>query len=258
VIRKLPEEEKGMFLIRANGFSSLMAWPTKVVGWNHTPMFENGLIEACLLLQVMELGCGSSQLCNDRLISKGIKAMSDLLIAFMLVPDLSVEDYISATASKHTIYMRRITVRVKEIRTWSIHISNDIESIDSTEGQDVDECRSFNENVNPIEAFDDFIQQTEEEKEHTSWLWEYSIPPGFGKEHIINEVAPSRERKEGDASVDPQLLMMTSYLMRLPQTTLNPLVLKISLRRIKIVLNHPTPHELASVPPPLSITVEKN
>ncbi|GJR96183.1 hypothetical protein Tco_0268357 [Tanacetum coccineum] len=45
----------------------------KVVGWNHTPMFDNGLIEACLLLQVMELGCGSSKLCNDRLISKGIK-----------------------------------------------------------------------------------------------------------------------------------------------------------------------------------------
>ncbi|GJQ99900.1 hypothetical protein Tco_0522885 [Tanacetum coccineum] len=32
------------------------------------------------------------------------------------VPDLSVEDYISATGSKHTIYMRRITGRYQAKR----------------------------------------------------------------------------------------------------------------------------------------------
>ncbi|GJV87309.1 hypothetical protein Tco_1531247 [Tanacetum coccineum] len=32
---------------------------------------------------------------------------------------------------------------------------------------------------------------------------EGSIPPGFEKEHIINDVAPSREGKKGDASMDP-------------------------------------------------------
>ncbi|GJW32920.1 protochlorophyllide reductase, chloroplastic-like protein [Tanacetum coccineum] len=35
--------------------------PWKVVTWIHTPMFDNGLIEACLLVQVMKLGYESTK-----------------------------------------------------------------------------------------------------------------------------------------------------------------------------------------------------
>ncbi|GJW21391.1 RNA-directed DNA polymerase, eukaryota, reverse transcriptase zinc-binding domain protein [Tanacetum coccineum] len=159
-------------------------------------------------------------------------------------------------------------VRVKLIGTWSIHILNDIESIDSDEGQDVVECRSFNENVDPIEALDDFIQQTIEKKQAMKTSSqvpqsEGSIPPGFEKEHIINDVAPSREGKEGDASMDPVKNEhtvthddklsdeVTSENSKLPG-------FEFFARITKIVLNHPTPHEQASAPPHLPITLERN
>ncbi|GKC88459.1 hypothetical protein Tco_1149108 [Tanacetum coccineum] len=51
-------------------------------------------------------------------------------------------------------------VFVKEIGTWNIHISNDIESNDS-----LDEDISSNGNVDLIEALDDFIKHVVEEKQ---------------------------------------------------------------------------------------------
>ncbi|GJW55874.1 hypothetical protein Tco_0099959 [Tanacetum coccineum] len=47
-----------------------------------------------------------------------------------------------------------------DIGTWNIHVSNDIKSNDSN-----DEDISFNGNVDPNEALDDFIQHVVEEKE---------------------------------------------------------------------------------------------
>nr|GEV77418.1 RNA-directed DNA polymerase, eukaryota [Tanacetum cinerariifolium] len=54
---------------------------------------------------------------------------------------------------------------VKEIGTWSIHISNDLESNDSNNDRDFEEHRSINENVDPNETPDDFVKHMVEDED---------------------------------------------------------------------------------------------
>nr|GEZ31774.1 hypothetical protein [Tanacetum cinerariifolium] len=73
-----------------------------------------------------------------------------------------------------------------EIRTWNIHISNDIESNDYD-----DEDILSNRNVDPIEALDDFVQHVVEEKEVKKTPFkdpkaDDSKPTGIEKCHIYN------------------------------------------------------------------------
>ncbi|GJX12855.1 RNA-directed DNA polymerase, eukaryota, reverse transcriptase zinc-binding domain protein [Tanacetum coccineum] len=108
-----------------------------------------------------------------------------------------------------SIHGENFQVCVKEIGTWSIHISNDLESINSDEGGDANKCRSFKDNVDPIEDLDDFIHQNVEDKalknpSHASQS-EGCTLTDFEKEHVINDdddVALPREQKEGDTLVD--------------------------------------------------------
>ncbi|GJS35584.1 hypothetical protein Tco_0533966 [Tanacetum coccineum] len=58
-----------------------------------------------------------------------------------------------------TIKDSNFNVHVKEIGTWSTLISNDMDSNDSDDEHDMEEHRSTNEDVDPNEALDDFIQQ---------------------------------------------------------------------------------------------------
>ncbi|GJW57858.1 hypothetical protein Tco_0104589 [Tanacetum coccineum] len=56
-------------------------------------------------------------------------------------------------------------VHVKEIGTRSIHITGDLVSNDLGDRCDVEECRSLNDEVDPNDILDDFIQHLLEEKE---------------------------------------------------------------------------------------------
>ncbi|GJY18112.1 RNA-directed DNA polymerase, eukaryota [Tanacetum coccineum] len=77
--------------------------------------------------------------------------------ALALTPELSADR--KGLHGGHIIG-KNFQVFVKEIRTWNIHISNDIKSNDS-DNEDI----SSNGNVDPNEALDDFLQHVVEEKE---------------------------------------------------------------------------------------------
>ncbi|GJR22496.1 RNA-directed DNA polymerase, eukaryota, reverse transcriptase zinc-binding domain protein [Tanacetum coccineum] len=88
-------------------------------------------------------------------------------------------------------------VFVKEIRTWNIHISNDIESNDYD-----DEAISSNRNVDPIEAFDDFIQHVVEGKEVEKTppkdpKANDSKPPDLEKDMVADEVVSDNSKPYG-------------------------------------------------------------
>nr|GEU41923.1 hypothetical protein [Tanacetum cinerariifolium] len=89
---------------------------------------------------------------------------------------------------------------VKEIGTWNIHISNDIESNDSNNG-DI----SSNRNGDPSEALDDFIQHVVEDKEVKKTPpkdpnADDSKPPGFEKCHIYNKDDVTSQAGDEDVS----------------------------------------------------------
>ncbi|GKC83034.1 RNA-directed DNA polymerase, eukaryota, reverse transcriptase zinc-binding domain protein, partial [Tanacetum coccineum] len=85
----------------------------------------------------------------------------------------------------------------RKIRTWNIHISNDIESNDS-DNEDI----SSNENVDPNKALGGFIQHVVEEKEVEKTppkdpKADDSKPLGFKKGHIYNnDVVTSRGNED--------------------------------------------------------------
>ncbi|GJV15441.1 hypothetical protein Tco_1360764 [Tanacetum coccineum] len=86
------------------------------------------------------------------------------------------------------------TAHVKEIGTWSIHISNDLESNDSDNDHDFEEHRSINKNVDPNKTLVDFVKQMVEDEDvikdstqgHQS---DDLIPPDIKKDVAINDEA---------------------------------------------------------------------
>ncbi|GKE21580.1 hypothetical protein Tco_1433092 [Tanacetum coccineum] len=87
-----------------------------------------------------------------------------------------------------------IKIHYIEIRTWNIHISNDIESNDS-DNEDI----SSNENVDPNKALGGFIQHVVEEKEVKKTppkdpKADDSKPPGFEKDMAADEVVSDNSK----------------------------------------------------------------
>ncbi|GJT00777.1 hypothetical protein Tco_0821946 [Tanacetum coccineum] len=94
---------------------------------------------------------------------------------------------------------------VKEIGTWSILISNDLESNDSDNDRDYEEHISINENVDLNETFDNFIKHTAEDKDilkasAQGHQLDDSNPPDIKKDFAINDEATPRVVNVGDFS----------------------------------------------------------
>ncbi|GJT29816.1 hypothetical protein Tco_0910091 [Tanacetum coccineum] len=118
---------------------------------------------------------------------------------------LSLRYVSSGSAMIVAINCEIFQARVKEIGTWSIHISSDLESNDSDDDRDFKEHRSINENVDPNETLDDFVKQMVEDEDvikasaqgHQS---DDFIPPDIKKDVAINDEATPRVVNSGDFS----------------------------------------------------------
>ncbi|PWA43216.1 hypothetical protein CTI12_AA447450 [Artemisia annua] len=95
-----------------------------------------------------------------------------------------------------TINGVKFQAHVKEIGTWSMHISNDTESNDSNDDCNFDERRSTNENV----LEEEFVSKTSTHVHHSEGI----IPPGIKLDSTGNDEITPQAAKVGDSlPLDP-------------------------------------------------------
>ncbi|GJY28939.1 hypothetical protein Tco_0404706 [Tanacetum coccineum] len=102
------------------------------------------------------------------------------------------------------IHGETFEVHVKEIGTRSIHITGDLVSNDLGDRCDVEECRSLNDEVDPNDILDDFIQHVLEEKELSNVPKDVQhVEKRVNDEHVARRNKMENKDVDSDATIPP-------------------------------------------------------
>ncbi|GJT47940.1 hypothetical protein Tco_0974097 [Tanacetum coccineum] len=102
------------------------------------------------------------------------------------------------------IHGETFEVHVKEIGTRSIHITGDLVSNDLGDRCDVEECRSLNDEVDPNDILDDFIQHVLEEKELSNVPKDVQhVEKRVNDEHVARRNKMENKDVDSDVTIPP-------------------------------------------------------